>query len=178
MFPAPLLQLLAHQFLVFLKLFFECIFSFCSFLSLSQAPSLLGNCFACLILYKQMWTQISITFSVFQCPCSQMVFRTKRAVTLWQLTFKCKTRRKKTCYIPYIHTSITQSISCIIILMYIATTQRLNYSRQKSKKHTVKISDTPVTLKQGQGHKAWYELVDPKQGYNHAKFERSCLNSA
>ena len=38
-------------------------------------------------------------------------------------------------------------------------------------------SDTNVTLKQGQGHQTWYELVDPKQGTNHAKFGRSALNS-
>ena len=38
-------------------------------------------------------------------------------------------------------------------------------------------SDTPVTLKQGQGHQTWYELVDPSQGYNNAKFEKPHLNS-
>ena len=35
----------------------------------------------------------------------------------------------------------------------------------------------PVTLKQGQGHQTWYEVVDPRQGYNTAKFERPHLNS-
>ena len=34
-----------------------------------------------------------------------------------------------------------------------------------------------MTLKQGQGHQTWYELVDPKQGYNNAKFEKPRLNS-
>ena len=34
-----------------------------------------------------------------------------------------------------------------------------------------------VTLKQGQGHQTWYRLVDPKQGYNNAKFEKACLDS-
>ena len=29
-------------------------------------------------------------------------------------------------------------------------------------------SDTPVTLKQGQGHQIQYELVDPSQGCNNA----------
>ena len=38
--------------------------------------------------------------------------------------------------------------------------------------------NTPVTLKQGQGHQTWYELVDPKQGSNNAKLEKSCVNSA
>ena len=30
---------------------------------------------------------------------------------------------------------------------------------------------------QGQGHQAWYELEDPKHGYNYAKFEKSRLIS-
>ena len=38
-------------------------------------------------------------------------------------------------------------------------------------------SDTIDSLKQGQGHQTWYKLVDPKQGYNNAKFEKSRLNS-
>ena len=37
-------------------------------------------------------------------------------------------------------------------------------------------SDTPVTLKNGQGYQTWYELVDPKQGYNNAKFKKPRLN--
>ena len=37
-------------------------------------------------------------------------------------------------------------------------------------------SDTPVTLKQAQGHKIYHENGDPKQGYNHAKFETWCFN--
>ena len=27
-------------------------------------------------------------------------------------------------------------------------------------------------MKQGQGHKTWYEIVDPKQDYNNAKCEK------
>ena len=38
----------------------------------------------------------------------------------------------------------------------------------------VYISDKPVTLKR-QGHQTYNDNVDPKQGYNHAKFERSCF---
>ena len=34
-----------------------------------------------------------------------------------------------------------------------------------------------MTLKYGQGHQTWYELPDPVQGYNYAKFERPSLNS-
>ena len=37
--------------------------------------------------------------------------------------------------------------------------------------------DTPVILKQDQDHQTWYDLIEPKQGYNHAKFERPPLNS-
>ena len=35
-----------------------------------------------------------------------------------------------------------------------------------------------MTLKQGQGHQTRVVLADPKQGINHAKFERPPLNSA
>ena len=34
-----------------------------------------------------------------------------------------------------------------------------------------------MTLKQGQGHQPWYILVDPKQCYNHAKFEEPPLKN-
>ena len=34
-----------------------------------------------------------------------------------------------------------------------------------------------MTLKQGQGHQTWYELVDPKHSYNDAKFEKPHLHS-
>ena len=43
------------------------------------------------------------------------------------------------------------------------------------KQSAVYDSDTPVTLKQGQGHQTWYELVDPKQGCNNGKFEKPHL---
>ena len=49
---------------------------------------------------------------------------------------------------------------------------------QESKKQlAVYDSDTPVSLKQGQGHQTWYALVDPNQGYNHTMFEQSNFNS-
>ena len=44
--------------------------------------------------------------------------------------------------------------------------------RKKKKLFAVYESDTPVTLKSGQGHQSWYELVDPKLNYNHAEFEQ------
>ena len=40
----------------------------------------------------------------------------------------------------------------------------------QNKQFAVYDSDTPVTLKQGQGHQTWYEFLDPKQGHNKAKF--------
>ena len=41
------------------------------------------------------------------------------------------------------------------------------------------ISDKPLTLKQSQGHQIYQynKNVDPKHGYNHAKFEMSCFKS-
>ena len=78
------------------------------------------------------------------------------------------------------YTAVTQSIMCLIFLLYVRNTQHLNNSGQESKKQQFAVydSDTPVTLKQDQGHQTWYELEDPKQGYNNAKFEKkSCLNS-
>ena len=60
--------------------------------------------------------------------------------------------------------------------MYIATLQQFDYSGQKSKKQfAVYDSDTPVTFKKGQGHRNWYELVDPKQSYNRAQ---QCLQKS
>ena len=44
----------------------------------------------------------------------------------------------------------------------------------KNLKHNSQfMTDTAVTLKPDQGHQTLCELVDSKQGYNHAKFERS-----
>ena len=37
-------------------------------------------------------------------------------------------------------------------------------------------SDAPVILKHSQSHQTYNDNVDPKQGYNHAKFEKSCFN--
>ena len=54
--------------------------------------------------------------------------------------------------------------------------QRLNQSGQESeKKFAAYDSVSSVLLKKGQGHQTLYELVDPKQGYNNAKFEKPLL---
>ena len=51
------------------------------------------------------------------------------------------------------YTPVTQSILCLIFLMYVRTIQCLNCGGQESKEQfAVHDSDTPVTLKQGQGH--------------------------
>ena len=64
----------------------------------------------------------------------------------------------------------TSSIVCSMFLMY-ATIQHINYKRQESKRQCALYdSDTSVTLKQGQGHPTWFDLVDSNQGYSHAKF--------
>ena len=76
-------------------------------------------------------------------------------------------------YVP-----VTQSMLCQIFLMYVRTREHFNYGGQQPKKQlAVYGSDTPVTLKQGQSHQTWYALVDPKQGYDNAKFEKPHLNN-
>ena len=79
-----------------------------------------------------------------------------------------------------------QSMLCLCFITYVAAIC-LNYSGQdsKNKPKTNKIKnyfavyncDTHVTLKQNQGCQIWDELVDPKQGDNHAKFEKPHFNS-
>ena len=65
-----------------------------------------------------------------------------------------------------------------MFLMYVRNIQCLDYGGQESKKQfAVYDSDTSLILNQGQGHQTWYELVDPKQGYNNAKFENLCLKT-
>ena len=57
-----------------------------------------------------------------------------------------------------------------MFLMHTATMHHLNYSGQESEKQfAVYDSETPVTLIYGQCHQTWYKLLDPKQGFNHAK---------
>ena len=54
---------------------------------------------------------------------------------------------------PLKHTPVPESILFLIFLMYVRTIQLLNYSGQECKKQlAVQDSDTPVTLKEGQGH--------------------------
>ena len=53
---------------------------------------------------------------------------------------------------------------------------KLQRTRFQNKQFADYISYIPVTLKQSQDHQTYNLNVDPKQGYNHAKFERSCFD--
>ena len=53
----------------------------------------------------------------------------------------------------------------------------LNYSGQESRNNLPFMNDLPETYKSGRGHQTWYELVDPKHGYNRTKFGRPASNS-
>ena len=69
---------------------------------------------------------------------------------------KCKIGGKKL-FFPITYRSHShKSIVREIFLMYVTTIQCLNYIRQEQKKNNylqfMFLSDTPVTLKQGQGH--------------------------
>ena len=57
------------------------------------------------------------------------------------------------------------------------TTFKLQRTRIQNTQIAVYISDTLVTFKQRQGHQTKNDNVDSNQGYNHAKFERSCFKS-
>ena len=48
----------------------------------------------------------------------------------------------------------------MIFSMYVATIQHLSYIGQDFNNNAVYVSDTSVTLKQGQGHQTWYRLTD------------------
>ena len=64
-----------------------------------------------------------------------------------RLTFKCKTG-ENALVMSLKYMLVTQGMLCLIILMYVATVHRLNYSRQQSKKQFVVYdSDIPLTLK-------------------------------
>ena len=63
----------------------------------------------------------------------------------------------------------------MIFLICAATTHCLNFRGQNP--NAAYTSDTPVTLKQGQGHKSQNDDVDPKLGNNHSKVETVCFNA-
>ena len=57
--------------------------------------------------------------------------------------------------------------------MYVATIQCLQRTRIQNMQIAIDISDTPVTLKQSQGHQTCNEYVDLEHDYEYANFERS-----
>ena len=75
------------------------------------------------------------------------------------------------------HTRVTQIISRIPFNVYSNhTTFKLQRTRIQNTQFAVYISYTHVTLKQSQVHQTYNDSVDPKEGYNRAKFETSCDN--
>ena len=80
------------------------------------------------------------------------------------LTFKRKIEKNSVSSLKY--TPVTQSVLCLIFLMYVRSIQHLNYGGQESKKKKFAVYDydIPVTMKQGQDRQTWFELVDPKRG--------------
>ena len=52
--------------------------------------------------------------------------------------------------------------------------QNKQRTRIQNEQFAIYISDTPVNLKQSQGHQTWNDNENPKQVYNRAKFQRSC----
>ena len=51
------------------------------------------------------------------------------------------------------------------------------YTKTLKVQFAVYVSETPVTLEQSKGQRAYDENVDPEEGYNRAKFERYRFNS-
>ena len=79
-------------------------------------------------------------------------------------------------YLSWIHTRVTQIILCMIFSMCSNHTMfKLQRARIQNTQLAVYIFDTPMNLKQHQGHQTDKDNVDPKQGYNHAKFKDLAL---
>ena len=79
------------------------------------------------------------------------------------------------------YTPVTQSILNLVSSVYVATKQYSKLNKNHNKLHFFYYTDKCVTLKQGQSHQTWYELVDPKQDYNRAKLEdfpQKCLRKS
>ena len=87
--------------------------------------------------------------------------------------------KKHVSYIAWIHSSHAKHT---VPDCFNQTTMKLQWKISKKKPTTTRkqfvvyASDTPVTLNQGLGHKTWYKLADPKQGYNTTNFEKPRLN--
>ena len=80
------------------------------------------------------------------------------------------------------YTPVMQSILCLTFLMFMldlfnVCRNHKTGGKKSKKRFAVYDSDTSVTLQQGEGDQTCYELADPKQGYNNAKFEKPCMNN-
>ena len=53
---------------------------------------------------------------------------------------------------------------------------KLQKTRIQNTQFAVHISDMPVTLKHSECHQTYNDNADPKQDYNHRKFEKACFN--
>ena len=54
---------------------------------------------------------------------------------------------------------------CVAIKLRLTTVDK-NQNFFFLNQYEIYDSDIPVTLKYGQSHQAWYEVLDPAQGYN------------
>ena len=82
-------------------------------------------------------------------------------------------------YSPWIHIRVTQITFIVHDLFNVCcnhTTINVQRTRIKNTQFATYIFDTSVTLKQSQSHQKFPENVDPRQVYNHSKFERSPFN--
>ena len=63
--------------------------------------------------------------------------------------------------------------------MSVTTKQDLNsFSGQDFFLNAVYVSDTPMTLKQDQGHQTWHEIIDCQQGFDNAQFGKPRLTAS
>ena len=60
------------------------------------------------------------------------------------------------------YTPVAQSIPCLIFFMYVRAYNVFTMI-DKNLKHNLQFLILTLSLKQGQGHQTWYELVDPSQ---------------
>lgn len=93
---------------------------------------------------------------------------TRRAIMLKKVHIQLKNSIKHFNYLPPAHTSFAQSTLCMVFAMYLTTIQQLQQTQSELKKipFAVDLFNMPVTLKQGQGHRTWYELVDQFKNKN------------
>ena len=95
--------------------------------------------------------------------------------TLKQLTFKYKIT--KIVLVTSFKTHISNPKHTVLDLFTVCSNHApLNYIGQETKNNLQFMSLTYLWLWNSQSHQTWYELLDPEQGYNHAKFEGPPIN--